>query len=699
MDPVTGTQIAIDVCFKIYEHAQLVKCNKEQSMRLAERTKIIVNSVKGLTEQLPKPTFGGAGRGRGAGRAGGAPAGTAPATGPLPPLHAYTEGLVSLNQTLNDALVLVQSFGQKSWSRKVFRAHSHSDKFSDIYVRLEQDIQQLNLGLNVHQVLNSQEQKAQDENDKKTDYQDLLSKQDEILQLNQALQKEHQLLVMDEANRHDVVMQQMESMKFCLEQMQPGKKTKAPISEKLLVPFYDLSIDGLLAEGSFGKVYKGRWLEQEVAIKRLEGKLTEPERKEFIREVNIMKQLRSEHVMPIYAVCDEPERACVVMKYMAQGSLYSLLEKSPQLSDVQKHQLILDVALGLHYLHSQEILHRDLKSGNVLIDKSGNARISDFGLSKAGSSSMSTLVKQSQDIQWMAPEVIQTTGDNRAFTKAADVYSFGVVMWEILTGKPPYAGLNLGQVTKKLMGQEHEVIPKDIPKVYQDLLRDCWSQSRQMRPSMGKVIESLRQYQPPVLSAEQAPASCASSSTAQVAAYPSTSGAQHGFWQAPPQQPGLMSGYGGGSPSPAPSPHPAQVSTDPEIDYMAGQGYEKEASQAKQAHEKGQYTHKAVEQYQKASEKGYPRAKTSLAMYYLQGTGGLPVDKLKAHQLLQDAAKGGHARGMRSLAYQYHKGDGVPVDMNQAKHWYQQAANGGDEYAQRKVQELSGGGVQTMGYS
>jgi predicted Ser/Thr protein kinase len=519
---------------------------------------------------------------------------------------------------------------------------------------------QLNLGLNVHQILNKEE----DEKDRQADVAALMAKQDEILQLVAEDKKETQRLALDEENRHLVLMQQMASMRFFLqERLQPQKKEKPPISKKLLVPFYDLSIDTLLVKGSFGNIYHGRWLQQEVAIKMIEGELTEAERKEFIREVRIMKELRSKHVMTLYAVCDEPGRACLVMEYMEQGSLRSLLDRGALPDDEDKHRLIIEVALGLHYLHSQDILHRDFKSANVLIDKFGAARIADFGLSKLTSKEMTTLGKKTDDIQWSAPEIIQSTGDNHAFSEASDVYSFGVVMWEILTGKKPYADLPLAEVAQKLMKGEHEAIPPTLPKVYQSLLKACWSEDRHSRPSMAQVIEQLRAFVPAPKDKEEIGAS--------IMFAPSTVGAQAGFWPKPRERGGAGASSSSQSASPA---------VEPETYYMAGFGYEQEKSMEK-----------AVAHYQKAASMGYPRAKTALAMHYMQGTGGLSVDKQKAHALLKEAAEGGHARGMRALAYQYEKGDGMPVDMEAAQRWYQKAADAGDEYAKDKLSRLQKG--------
>lgn len=688
MDPIAGAQIALDICIKIYEHAQLVKCNKEQCLRLAERTRIVVETVKALVAQIPLHMLP---VGRGANVPGkqtvlppaSYPAPGTPSSGtttPALPMQAYTQALISLKGTLDDALYLVQSFSKKHWAMKVIRAHSHQDKFADIYQRLESDISQLNLGLQVHQVLKSPEQRAQDEQDKQKDYNDLLAKQDEILRLNQAMQETQQRLAMDDRNRHDVLMQQMKSMQYCLAQMQPGKKHKAPISEKLLVPFYDLKIDALLAEGSFGKVYKGRWLEQMVAIKMLERELTEGERKEFLREVHIMKQLRCEYVMPLYAVCDEPGRACIVMKYMAQGSLRTVLDNAPPRSAQEKHRLIEEIALGMHYLHSQDILHRDLKSGNVLIDDNGDARIADFGLSRLGDKSLFSQANQTHDLQWMAPEILQNAGDNRVFSEAADVYSFGVVMWEVLTGKKPYEGLSLGKVAQKVTQGENETIPNTLPKVYQTLLKECWAMEKHARPSMGKIIHRLREAATKELAFLKDLREMKATGSGYLNPSSPNLAKRQGFWELPSTPASSQQAQSQAQTS------QSALQPVPETYFMAAQMYENQ-----------QQFHQAIQHYEEASNRGYARAATKLAMHYLQGTANLTQDKEKAHALLKKGAEGGHATAMRSLAYQLEKGDGVPQNLNEARIWYEKAAQAGDNYAAQKMEQLKVGGQSPAG--
>jgi TPR repeat protein len=144
----------------------------------------------------------------------------------------------------------------------------------------------------------------------------------------------------------------------------------------------------------------------------------------------------------------------------------------------------------------------------------------------------------------------------------------------------------------------------------------------------------------------------------------SSAGGHAGFWR-PPRQ-GL--GIKGDAPK-------------PDVFFAAAQKFEEQRDFAA-----------AAANYKKASDLGYPKAKTNLALLHLQGKLGPATQKSReiAHQLLLEAAGAKHARGMRSLAYQFETGDGVDKDMSKARYWYQEAANYGDDYAAKKVHELGG---------
>ncbi|MBP6104687.1 MAG: protein kinase [Gammaproteobacteria bacterium] len=161
--------------------------------------------------------------------------------------------------------------------------------------------------------------------------------------------------------------------------VQPGLKNT--------VSYYDLPFEGKIAEGSFATVYQGFLEDHLVAIKTLRGTLKPTEAQRFIREVAIMSDLRYPQITVFYGACLEQSYACLVMEYMAQGSLSKVLAEQ-DLSLEQKKSLALDVANALHHLHQKNILHRDLKTSNVLINAAGVAKLSDFGLSKPDSTQL-----------------------------------------------------------------------------------------------------------------------------------------------------------------------------------------------------------------------------------------------------------------------------------------------------------------------
>jgi len=598
IDALSTAGTLLKIANAIYRQAELVHGNQAQCLRLAERVQIITGSVNTLVHQQPQVTQ----------------------------QASYQDALLALQETLEDALALVTRYSDKSWFTRIVCADPYHAKFNALYARLEQTMQQLNLGLNIKQVLNAE----QNQQDREKDHQALLANQRKVIEkiqgANQAIHQGN----LDAEVRHDVMKKQLASIQYCLQQLagQGITKKQTPIPEHLRVPFFDLKILQLITTGGFGKIYYGHYLEQEVAIKLLNRELTAQEHKEFLREVTIMQRLHSDYIVPLFAVCDEPGRTCLVMKYMAQGALRKVLDEN-NLTAIQKHQLIYDIALGLHYLHQQDVLHRDLNSSNVLVDNEGHARLADFGLSKRGRSNVSSLDKQSNALQWLPPEIVLGEGDKRIFTPQVDIYSYGILVWEILTGKRPFGNDSLVQFARKMGQGQREDIPDTLPPPYRQLIKQCWQEEPTERPAVTDIIQQLRKIKLQLRQPELA-------ITQGVGQYAR-------FWQMPSQD---------------------NEPLDPEVLYQAGISFQKE----------GQYEH-AMICYHKASEKHHVKAKTNLALLYLKAPGTLKPDKVKAHQLLQQAAEAGHIRAMINLARQLKLGDGVPQDEQKAAFWQENATS------------------------
>ena len=148
----------------------------------------------------------------------------------------------------------------------------------------------------------------------------------------------------------------------------------------------------------------------------------------------------------------------------------------------------LDIAKGVYYLHNHKppILHRDLKSLNVLLDGAMTAKLADFGWTRVISKVMTSKIGT---YQWMAPEVI----NGQKYTEKADVFSFGIILWEIATRKPPYYGIDGTEVSKRVANENFrpKISEKECPAPLLHLMRRCWEKNPDDRPTFGEIIREM----------------------------------------------------------------------------------------------------------------------------------------------------------------------------------------------------------------
>ncbi|KAI3965446.1 hypothetical protein MKW92_029666 [Papaver armeniacum] len=259
----------------------------------------------------------------------------------------------------------------------------------------------------------------------------------------------------------------------------------------------------MIGHGAFGPVYKARMGTGEtVAVKMLATNSKQGE-KEFQSEVSLLGRLHHRNLVNLVGYCAEKGQHMLVYVYMSNGSLASHLysEKHEPLSWDLRIYIALDVAKGLEYLHDgavPPVVHRDIKSSNILLDRSMRARVADFGLSRE-----EMVNPHASNIRgtfgYLDPEYISS----RAFTKKSDVYSFGVLLFELVAGKNPQQGL-MELVDLAAMNSDGKVGWEEIVDSRLDgkfdteqlnevaaLAYKCVNRLSKKRPAMRDVVQAL----------------------------------------------------------------------------------------------------------------------------------------------------------------------------------------------------------------
>ncbi|KAL5541977.1 hypothetical protein UlMin_009687 [Ulmus minor] len=258
----------------------------------------------------------------------------------------------------------------------------------------------------------------------------------------------------------------------------------------------DLTIGEQIGQGSCGTVYHGLWYGSDVAVKVFsKQEYSEDVIYSFRQEVSLMKRLRHPNVLLFMGAVTSPQRLCIVTEFLPRGSLFRLLQRNTAKLDWRRRvHMALDIARGVNYLHhfSPPIIHRDLKSSNLLVDKNWTVKVGDFGLSRLKHETYLTTKTGKGTPQWMAPEVLR----NEPSDEKSDVYSFGVIMWELATEKIPWDNLNSMQVIGAVgfMNQRLE-IPKDVDPQWAAIIESCWQTEPSLRPSFQELLDKLRDLQ------------------------------------------------------------------------------------------------------------------------------------------------------------------------------------------------------------
>ncbi|KAI3422756.1 Protein kinase domain-containing protein, partial [Psidium guajava] len=256
----------------------------------------------------------------------------------------------------------------------------------------------------------------------------------------------------------------------------------------------DLQLGQEIGKGSYAVVCRGMWKGSDVAIKVYVGnECREDILQDYKKEIEIMRRLRHPNVLLLMGAVYSKERPAIVTEFMPRGSLFKTLHKNNQVLDTRHRlRMALDVARGMNYLHHRNppIVHQDLKSSNLLVDKNWTVKVGDFGLSRLKNATLLTARSGRGTPQWMAPEVLRNEPSN----EKSDVYSFGVILWELMTESIPWNNLNSVQVVGLVGFMDRRLdVPEGIDPGIASLIHDCWlSSDPDKRPSFEVILQRMR---------------------------------------------------------------------------------------------------------------------------------------------------------------------------------------------------------------
>ena len=261
----------------------------------------------------------------------------------------------------------------------------------------------------------------------------------------------------------------------------------------VLISSNELTYIRTIGSGSCGEVYEADYKGTRVAVKKIYRSLLHGDSiKEIQMETEILRRLRHPSIVLFMGTSIQGKEMSIITEYIELGSLRDVLNNFNNCKFDWKTMLsmAIDAAKGMNYLHTYNpmIIHRDLKSYNLLVDRNFRIKVTDFGLAKFQGEDKATTFCGT--LPWTSPEILKGTG----YSEKCDVYSFAIVLWELLTKEEPYLNLNkpdiiVGVTQNKL----RPPIPTNCPITFSQLLSDSWNDNPSLRPSFNEILHRLHQ--------------------------------------------------------------------------------------------------------------------------------------------------------------------------------------------------------------
>ena len=243
--------------------------------------------------------------------------------------------------------------------------------------------------------------------------------------------------------------------------------------------------------GVSAHVYRGvnKNTQEEVAIKKFFfRKLNSARFQSYQREVAALATAQHPSLLRLVGATDS-EPYCIITEWMTGGSLYHAIHRLNYFSQTDRSIAALDIARGMQFLHSRKIVHRDLKTLNVLLNSNKKVKICDFGFSRFAESKTEMTASVGTP-HWMAPEILER---GAAYTSKVDVYAYGVVLWEMATSQTPYEGMDADLIIERVRNDDlRPTLPENMNPKMRDLITVCWDRDPNIRPTFDEIVNMIQ---------------------------------------------------------------------------------------------------------------------------------------------------------------------------------------------------------------